>query len=164
MLLCLLALAAGCSANRPYAAAKLHLSDDEQGQNLVLDDSDRAEIRRAFAALVAEHEPVSPPAPAAPGASGVRWSDVQLAAYYAAMDVEMAIMRTQRSPGQLHFTLRSASERTGELIVRQVDDERVYLAQATVGMFRDDHETAQRLLDAFDRRMRNFGRKRALAD
>lgn len=128
----------------------------------VLNDRDRADIRAAFAALVAEHEPVSPPRPAE---HGVRWSDVQLAAYYAAMDVEMAIMRTHRSTidgqDQLRFDLRSANEVRSELTVLRVDDERVYHASATVGLFEDDHEAAARLLAAFDRRMRGFGRKRS---
>ena len=65
----LLALA-GCAASRPYAAADSRALDDQNPQpKALLNDADRAEIRAAFVSLIAEHEPVMKPAPAAEGAA-----------------------------------------------------------------------------------------------
>lgn len=146
-----------CSTPPPAAESNLRLTEQEQSQRQVLTEAQRAEIRAALATLVADHEVDQLPRTAD---HGVRWSDVKLAAYYACKDEQMASVRSSNTDNVWVFHLRTANERPGQMVVRRVDDERVYEATVTVGRFHDDDESAARLLKAFHSRMRAFGHKR----
>ena len=91
---------------------------------------------------------------------GVRWADVELAVSYAADDAEMAVTQVDREPSLLRFRLKTVNDRPAWLEIRRVDPPLVYEASARVGWF-DDPESAQRLLTAFDKWMRTFGKKRS---
>ncbi len=146
-----------CTASPPAAASNLHLTEYEQRQRMVLCEAERAEIRDALASLVVDHQIVRLPAPAE---NGMRWSDVELAAYYACLDVEVAAVRSVNAGRTWKFELRTVNERPGRLLVRRVDGPSVYAAEATIGRFKDDDALAERLLAAFDKRMRDLGAKR----
>jgi hypothetical protein len=150
-------LLVGCA--QPYAAATNRpMTDAEQSQRWLLNEAQQREVKAVMTTLAHDHQPIAPPQPAE---YGVRWSDVPMAAHYAAMEVEMAIVQRQRQDDQWRFTLRSANERPAVLIVQREQPPTVYSATATVGLFEDDVSSAAKLLEAFDVQMRAFGAKRA---
>ena len=74
----------------------------------------------------------------------------------------MAIIRTIAEPECYIFTLKTIDDRPGEITLRRVDDDRVYVAEATVGRLGDDEDLARRLLGELDRQLHLFGAKRKL--
>lgn len=150
----------GCST--PYAASDA-AGGDETRHKRVLDARDQAAVRRAFRASADGYLQVAPPHPAA---HGVRWSDVPAAVAAACEDTEMAVVRTVESQAgsALEFQLRTVEDWPATLWVRRTDDDRRYEARAVVGLFGDRHDRAQALIEAFDRRLRAYGRKRGFRD
>ncbi len=174
--LCWAILLAACGQPGPAVLSQALATDEK----LLLSAADQAEILAAFRSIAQGRTPVNPPRPA-PG--GLRWSDVQQAAAWAAAEpgVEMAIVQTLRhdETGTVinekarfgerliwgyTFRLKTVEDRPAQLIVRRRDDPSVYEATVTVGRFGDDHQRAEKLRAAFDSMMRAFGRKRGFND
>lgn len=149
----------GCGVEQPFAATtNLRLTQEEESQKLVLDSSDQARVLGDLRSVAGDHMVVRPPT-----ASGsIRWSDVPLALGYACAEVEMAIVRTISEPQRYIFKLKTIDDRPGEITIRRVDDDRVYIAEATVGRLGDDEDLARRLLSELDRQLHRFGAKRKL--
>ena len=158
---------AGCRQPPPAVTTNSALLEGERGHDQVLDSSQRDTIERAMihAADEARAHDVSGSASGAIG-RGLRWSDVPLAAATACdeREVELAIVSVESTSNQHRFVLVSVDNRPGELIVSRSHDERVYDATARVGWNGDETDRAQRLLEAFDRAMKAYGRKRGFID
>ena len=149
----------GCSSEQPFAATtNLRLTEEENTLKLVLDPSDQARALRDMRAVAGDHVVVRPPATS----GSVRWSDVPLALDYACAEVEMAIVQTIFESDGYVFKLKTIDDRPGEIKLCRVDDERVYVAEATVGRLGDDEDLASRLLVELDRQLHLFGAKRKL--
>lgn len=149
----------GCSGEQPFAATtNLRLTPEEKTLKLVLDSTDQARALGDMRSVAGDHLVVQPPF----SSGSVRWSDIPLALDYACAVVEMAIVRTIYEPDGYVFKLKTIDDRPGEITLRRVDDERVYLAEATVGRLGDDEDLARRLLVELDRQLHLFGSKRKL--
>ena len=149
----------GCSSEQPFAATtNLRLTEEEKTLKLVLDSSDQARALRDMRAVAGDHIVAHPPSTTA----SVRWSDIPLALDYACAEVEMAIVRTTFEPDSYIFKLKTIDDRPGEIKLCRVDDERVYVAEATIGRLGDDEDLARRLLVELDRQLHLFGAKRKL--
>lgn len=149
----------GCGVEQPFAAStNLRLTQEEESLKLVLDSSDQARVLRDLRSVAGDHVVVRPPTTS----GSIRWSDVPLALEYACAEVEMAIIRTIAEPECYIFTLKTIDDRPGEITLRRVDDDRVYVAEASVGRLGDDEDLARRLLGELDRQLHLFGAKRKL--
>ena len=154
------ALIAVSCQSPPYAAASGHpLTEESTHYKAVLDASDQARIETGFGGLARGHHAVDPPVPAP---LGVRWADVPQAVRFACDDAEMAVVQTIDHDGTFEFRLLTIEEYPGRLVVHQTNDDQVYNAEASIGIYGDHGDRARRLLDAFDHQMRAFGKKREL--
>lgn len=118
-------------------------------------------IRATFRELAVGHRAVDRPGVPA---SGWRWSEVAEAARLAAADVEAAVVRGESfvDPSgrpDWRFDLTTIEDWPGQLIVTQVDanDPNGIMATATIGLYRDRTERADRLVAAFHQRLRDLG-------
>lgn len=103
---------------------------------------------------------------AASGERG-RFSDVPQAAYWAVAEdgVEMGIGQTIETETGYVFHMKTVEGWPATLTVDRAEGDRVYEAAATVGRFPDLPERrarSDRLVEAFDRYMTDFGRKPSL--
>jgi hypothetical protein len=147
----------GCS-RQPYAAeTNLALTVQERQQKQVFTSAD---ARQAMAILESTAEGSRPIAPPAPAKQGLRWRDVPAAAGTACAEVEMVVVRRIDHDWGIEFQLLSVEEYPGTLNVRRRDDERVYEADAVVGVFGNHTGRAERLLKAFADSMIANGKKR----
>ena len=155
----------GCAPDPPAAESNLRLTEDEAKLRWTIDDRDREPILEAMRSVAPDHSPGRRPGPAP---HGVRWSDVPEAAYYAAIESEMVILRTE--PGEYEaieqvdefvFTLRTIDDQPATLTVTRRPEPEVVGVHAVCGVFGDRDDRARDLQRAFDRKLRAFGRKRA---
>jgi len=130
--------------------------EDDSPTKGVLSASDQHDIEVAFAGATNGQ-----PAGRAPEPSPVvRWSDVPLALAYACDDAEMAIVEADESDEVCRYRLVSVEDWPGTMIVTRTDDSRVYKATATVGVFGDHADRAARLVDALEKQLTAFAKKR----
>lgn len=129
---------------------------------------DKAEadlILQTFGSLASDYQSTSPPTA---GPTRGRWQDVAIAADWATIDVEVAILKASESAGAWTFELITLDGEPGELIVRQsADPDRIWDAQAWLGMFPADRVNiarAQKLISAFEDRMQQLSRKPQFVD
>lgn len=114
---------------------------------------------------------VNAPGPA-PG--GMRWSDVPAAVSAACDDpgVEMVIVETfatpPENPDRYRFVLRTIEDWPGELVIRRAVGQPVYeIESVSVGRFPSEparRERAQALVQAFEKHLEAFGRKKWFND
>ena len=166
-----LAVSQGCRRPPPAVSTNEQLEPGERGYDRVLDESDRQEVMESLArAAKAEQANTGQRDGGGERASsigrGLRWSDVSLAAATACDEpgVELAIVSVDSSPDHQHFVLVSVDNRPAELIITRTHDARVYEATARVGWQGSETSRAAALLEAFDRAMNAFGRKRGFID
>lgn len=162
-------LLAACEADPGYAAEDGRgrmQSDESDHWPDRLTQSEQEEVENALRSF-ADGESVSlPPGPAE---YGMRFSDVEAAAFYAAINSEMSVIDVKEEQGgdRLRFQLVTIEDWPAELVVDRVDGPTVYEATATVGRFPDMEDRQARaadLLDAFARQMKGFGRKPRFAE
>ena len=126
-----------------------------------LTGEEQESVRDAMRLFAEGQSPSQTPRPAD---HGMRFSDVESAAFYAAVNSEMALLDVidEADGARLRFQLVTIEEWPAELIVERIDGPEVYRARASVGRFPqmdERQERAEELLNAFDRQMRSFGRK-----
>lgn len=156
LIACCLVSTLACST--PYATeSRRGNSAGERVEVVRLSPEDQRALRREMSAIAAGHEPVSPPTPAAHGA---RWSDLDLAVYYATAEVEMAVVRTERTAERHRYVIETIDEKPAELIVHRRPPPEIYAAEASVGRFGDETERARRLVEALHTHLKELGRKR----
>lgn len=124
-----------------------------------LDAAQQVEVTRAIRSVANERAVRSEFGPAE---HGVRWSDMDLAVYYATAELEMAIVRVDRTPEALAYLIETIDEKPATLIVRRRPAPEMYEAEATVGRFGNEIERAQRLVKALDQHLRSLGSKRSV--
>lgn len=152
------------SCSQPFAATDDHpLAPDEKHVNFVLNGQEQQRAEQAFAQFAAGHKPVNPPR-AAPNPPGMRWSDVEIAVSYACDDAEVAIISTtiDQSKTRFHFQLKTIEDWPGNLVVERTNDDRVYIATATIGLFDDHPDRVALLLSSLQKQMKAFGKKRKI--
>ena len=155
----------GCSSPEPMTAeSNLRLTDEEAKIRWTIDRRDHGQILKAMRSVAPDHRPAERPAPAP---HGVRWGDVPAAAFYAAQEAEMAIIRTEPEVDAANdevrrftFTLRTIDDRPATLVVERKPEPDIFVATATCGRFGDQEAWAARLVEAFEKKMIAFGRKR----
>ncbi len=130
----------GCTQKQPFSAeSNLRLTESVRNETLVLSEAEQSQALAAMVAVAEGHRVVNPPSAAI---HGKRWSDVPAALKVACAELEMAIMRWQRSPRrsptEYDCALRTIEGRPGRIVIRRTHDDRVYEAEATVGRFDDE--------------------------
>jgi hypothetical protein len=153
--LSLAAALTACAPERDPIEANELLSHEDQGAVAVLSPDEGDEAKAAMRAAF-EGTPVERPTQAA---DGVRWSDVPAAAYWGALEVEMAIVRSAETPEGLRFELVTVREEPATLLVERVDAPERIRATATVGTFGQRTDDARALEVAFRTALEAFGRK-----
>jgi hypothetical protein len=151
-------MVAGC-ATAPFAATtNRRIEREQQVPSTVLDVSDHQLIRQTMLDAAGDRTVSERPRAAE---FGVRWSDVQMALAEACYEegVEMAVVSVQEHEWGYAFDLRTVEDRPAGLVVTRRPPPEVYHVAAWVGRFRDDPERAARLIEAFDRQLRQFGAK-----
>ena len=150
-------LLSGCSKPQPYAAStNLALTPEEQRTKQVLTPEEERQAMGILKSVADGAEVVEPPSRAE---HGVRWRDVPKAAGAAASETEMVVVRRIDHDWGYEFVLRTVEDYPGTLNVRKTNDERVYQAEATIGLFENRIDRADALLKAFNKSMQAYGRK-----
>ncbi len=148
---------AACARERdPITANELLGPDDDGTAVAVLTPEEGLEAREAMRAALAGTPIERPRRADEDGGPGVRWSDVPAAAYWGAVESEMAIVRTVEIPEGLRFELVTVRDEPATLIVHR--DERIR-ATASVGSFGQRTDEARALEIAFRTALEAFGRK-----
>jgi hypothetical protein len=151
----------GCGTHRFAATSNELLLPDEPLLHRILTPDEQSQVLEAMQSFAAGRSEADPPSPAA---SGVRWSDVPLAADYACDANSMAVVSIAKGEGIYTFQLKSIEDYPGVLTVRRVDDERICTAEASIGRYGDYDTKAVALLASFDEFLRGFGAKRGFED
>jgi len=153
---------AGCGQSHPEAASQLSLMPEEsnQGQEGVLNGARQAKIASSFRSLAAGYRAtrITWSAP-----DGMRWSDVDAAVVFACDDAEMAVVDWTNTPESWTYRLKTTDDEPGTLIVTRAGGHATYEAHASIGLYGQRNEDAQRLLEALRKKMLAFGKKRSLA-
>ncbi len=170
---------AGCASKpRPAADTALTQQPDEPATIGSPSPEVRNEIIAAFRSLPSA-DAASTSAPVVGAAAQGRWSDVYAAVLYACDDAEMAVVRKREFTWGWVFDIRTVEDWPATLIIQRSDSTEgassipagavhrtgaIYHASAIVGRLHDRSTRAQALLDAFDRHLLAFGRKRGHAE
>jgi hypothetical protein len=148
--------AVGCAPERDPIEANELLGPDDQGAVAVLTPEEGADARAAMRAALAGTPIERPRRADEDGGPGVRWSDVPAAAYWGAVESEMAIIRTVEIPEGFRFELVTLRDEPATLTVERGDQIR---ATASVGSFGQRTDEARALEVAFRTALEAFGRK-----
>ena len=121
-----------------------------------------AEQRKILATLrdIPKTEGYESTGPPRPAELGMRWSDVPRAASAACAEIEAAVFHITRRDDEYVFEIRTIDDRPGRMIVIRTSDERVYELQVRIGLFEGDAALEDDLREAFEKKMKVFGRKR----
>jgi hypothetical protein len=154
-------LSPGCS-QRPADQTPLAIDPGEEYAPAGMDDQGYVALEQVFADLGGSHNAAASPAQARSPRG--RWSDVHLAVLYACDDSEMAVVgKTVHSWGW-EYQLRTTEDWPVRLSIQRVAGAEVYNATASVGRFGDHSDRSARLIEAFEKQMADFGRKRKYPD
>ena len=147
---------AGCQTSRPAAAVQAMTREDEPWKPLLSEGEQHRTINAMASAKPAEVPQVTP----STGPSRGRWSDVPDGVRLAAASVEMAVVTKQLREDVWEFALLTIEDKPATLRVQRTNDDRVWQASAAVGLFNDDINRRDALLDAFEKKMHELSRKR----
>lgn len=87
-----------------------------------------------------------------------RWSDVPTVVRKAASDCEIGVVREDRIEGGLQYQLRTIGDEPGTLVVKGDRANGVEAVEASIGEFGQRRSQADRLVQAFHRRLREWAR------
>ena len=157
VLACMFSSLSGCSSKPNPLASNVSYGPDDRFATRILNRAERQQVIEIM------QESVEGPTdqPARPARYGVRWSDIPLAANMATKTLEMAVLSIDdEEDGELkRIKIVSIGEMPAELLVRRMPPPTIYQATATVGLFDDQTELANRLVKEFGSAMRAFGAK-----
>lgn len=150
----------GCAKAPPAVQTEYVHDPAEPAYARSLTSAEQRQVEQAFGSLIegktALHRPIA--------AEGVRWSDMPAAVVYACDDIEAAVVRQTEHDWGWEFAIRTVEDWPGLLTVRRTADQRGYEAAAVIGVYGDRKDRAQALLDALDKQLHAFSRKRRLPD
>lgn len=152
-------------SRKVLTATSLSEEDDwRERQQREKDVLTRTDQQRILEAMGMVGEGVPPPDGSmqlVPATHGVRWSDVYLSVYNAALEdgVDLGMLSYDEQPWGWTFRFKTLDNKPAEMVVRRADPPIVYRATASVGRWGEDEARATRLLEAFDSWMKKYGKK-----
>lgn len=157
-----LAAISACSRSQeappPAAASRVVVDGDSPRYRRSYTAADRDRMLEAMRSVAAGYESTDPPEPAK---DGRRWSDVGAALSDACAEVGVAVVLSTNIDGGYRVTLKTLDDRTGVVEVLRKPAPEIYTATAVIGRLTRQTEREQALLEAFDRYMLAYGRKRS---
>jgi hypothetical protein len=160
-------MTAGCQQRFAGESRPTAVMESQPLETAVMSAAEQREVTRVLRELARDHQPSLDREPLP-----ITWPDVRRIVAMACSANEMAIARVVSIDDETRiFHIRTLDERPATLTVRRIqpDDDLpldMYDAEATVGLFEDDFDRAQRLVEAFNaevtwlrhQRMRDVGR------
>lgn len=168
-----LLVALGCQGEQPPSYRNNLMGPQEASLGVPgradqeLSSSERARVLASMRSVAEGQQPVNPPAKAP---RGVRWSDIPKAVGAACNvgGVEMAVVRTSTEPDRYGFELKTIESWPAGLVIVRGDGDAVYeIGEVWVGRFPnqpDRKERAQKLVEAFEEKLKELGALRWFND
>ena len=154
---------AGCPSKQNPVLSNERFAGEAHDPQLIMSDSQRAEVVAAMQSTVAGG---AAPQPLTRAEDGMRWSDVPLAASIAAGKAEMGVLSSSESQSKDTWTFAMVtldSAPVSLVVVRQPPPD-MFLATATVGSFGERKAEAERLVRNFRMTIKDLGKKREPPD